>query len=352
MQYRGIMPLQRATRSCLYSFSFRSHSSSANTNCCDVAPPLEPLVPPAPGTVKGHFHHILIKLNTPAINDTGNGGPGHTSWPSKVERHPTILRAFRSLASYRAATGDDSGVKITAYDRLNEATTTAPSFSSTKKTESREEEEELCDLFIFPTGVRYHSLPVSLLDAVVAHGVSGGGGACSGSGKISNLSSLKKLPAAALNALETSDANEKKLYLFVCCHGSRDARCGVLGTALARELISLVKDRQLEHLIEVYSTSHIGGHKYAGNVIAYGGSHPADGDWYGGLHAAHAEIFLDSLLNMEIGVDGGAEHPALREYWRGRVGLAKEEQIELWEAAGGIESGAESEVEEGGEEES
>jgi hypothetical protein len=32
-------------------------------------------------------------------------------------------------------------------------------------------------------------------------------------------------------------------------------------------------------------------------------------------------------------VDGGAEDPALRPYWRGRLGLTKEEQLELWEQA-------------------
>jgi hypothetical protein len=191
-------------------------------------------------------------------------------------------------------------------------------------------------------------LPVSLLDAVVYNGIDG-------QGDWNKRTHMRGGPAAAaaavLHALETRDMNAKKLYLFVCCHGSRDARCGVVGSALAKQLLSVIKVRQLEDLIEVYSTSHIGGHKYAGNVIVYGGSHPADGDWYGGLHAAHAEVFLDSLLTMEIGVDGGAEDPMLREYWRGRMGLSKEEQRALWQAAGGVENGAESEVEEGGEEE-
>jgi hypothetical protein len=156
------------------------------------------------------------------------------------------------------------------------------------------------------------------------------------------------LPSAALQAQEQSNdpTNTNKLYIFVCAHGSRDARCGVLGTALAQQLEKIIAQRQLANFIEVYTTSHIGGHKYAGNVVVYGRSHPADGDWYGGLHAAHAEVFLDALLNMEIGVDGGAEDPMLREFWRGRIGLSKEEQVDLWEAGGGVESGAESEEEE------
>jgi hypothetical protein len=75
MQYRGILPLQRASRACL-NLTLRSHAS--NGNCCDNAAPLEPLVPPAPGTVKEHFHHILLRLNEEK--------PGHTVWENKVER--------------------------------------------------------------------------------------------------------------------------------------------------------------------------------------------------------------------------------------------------------------------------
>jgi len=83
--YRGFLPLQRASRACIQFPPFRSQLavSLKNTNCCDGASPLEPLVPPVPGTVKEHFHHILIKLNTPAIDDAEQG---HSSWPSKVER--------------------------------------------------------------------------------------------------------------------------------------------------------------------------------------------------------------------------------------------------------------------------
>jgi hypothetical protein len=84
MQCRGIMLLQRASRVCLHLT--RSQCSSKNANCCDGATPLEPLVPPAPGTVKEHFHHVLIKLNKPANAANKGGEPGHLWWPSNVER--------------------------------------------------------------------------------------------------------------------------------------------------------------------------------------------------------------------------------------------------------------------------
>jgi hypothetical protein len=83
--------------------------------------------------------------------------------------------------------------------------------------------------------------------------------------------------------------------------------------------------------VQVYQTSHIGGHKYAGNVVVYGAVHPCDGDWFGGINAGNAPAFLDALLGVEMGVDGGAEALELRPFWRGRMGLSKEEQLALFE---------------------
>lgn len=228
------------------------------------------------------------------------------------------MGVIRSLAVHRAAAGGTGGtVKITAYDDLG---TSQPTNT-----------EENCDLMIFPSGIRYRSLPISLLDAAIEQWIAAGTDA-----------KPKPLPAAAQ---ATQQDISRKLLLFVCTHGSRDTRCGILGTALARELLRLVKERGVEDTVEVFATSHVGGHKYAGNVLVYGGMHPSDGDWFGGLHAEHAEVFLDALLGIEVGVDGGAEDEVLRKWWRGRMGLSKEEQLELWEAGGGVESGEEEEEE-------
>jgi hypothetical protein len=90
------------------------------------------------------------------------------------------------------------------------------------------------------------------------------------------------------------------LSLFVCCHDFRDVRCGERGPALAAALQRLLRARDLTSKVGVFATSHVGGHKYAGNVVCYGAAHPCDGDWFGGLTAEHAEAFLDALLNVEV----------------------------------------------------
>lgn len=58
-------------------------------------------------------------------------------------------------------------------------------------------------------------------------------------------------------------------YIFVCAHRSRDKRCGVCGTALITKLIEEIELRGLKDQICVHACSHIGGHKYAGNVIVF-----------------------------------------------------------------------------------
>lgn len=58
-------------------------------------------------------------------------------------------------------------------------------------------------------------------------------------------------------------------YIFVCAHGSRDVRCGVCGPVLIEKLNEEIDLRGLKSEISVLACSHVGGHKYAGNVIIF-----------------------------------------------------------------------------------
>ena len=51
------------------------------------------------------------------------------------------------------------------------------------------------------------------------------------------------------------------LHLYVCCHGSRDSRCGKIGNRLAHRLDRLIQQRQLQEQVQVFKCSHVGGHK-------------------------------------------------------------------------------------------
>ena len=51
------------------------------------------------------------------------------------------------------------------------------------------------------------------------------------------------------------------IYLFVCCHGSRDERCGRIGPAVCRALERRIEQLGLQSRVLVRVCSHIGGHK-------------------------------------------------------------------------------------------
>lgn len=61
----------------------------------------------------------------------------------------------------------------------------------------------------------------------------------------------------------------KGSYVFVCSHGSRDRRCGVCGPPLVSKFREELEFYGLQGKVSVSPCSHIGGHKYAGNVIIY-----------------------------------------------------------------------------------
>ncbi|KAG6592105.1 hypothetical protein SDJN03_14451, partial [Cucurbita argyrosperma subsp. sororia] len=111
----------------------------------------------------------------------------------------------------------------------------------------------------------------------------------------------------------------KGSYVFVCCHGSRDRRCGVCGPTLVSRFRDEIKFLGLQNEVSVRPCSHIGGHKYAGNVIIFRSNANGDvsGHWYG--YVSPEDVFL--LLQQHI-VRGNI----VDELWRGQMGLSEEEQ--------------------------
>jgi len=60
-------------------------------------------------------------------------------------------------------------------------------------------------------------------------------------------------------------------YVFVCCDASKDKsqRCGVCGPALIKRFKEDISGLGLDGQVAVRACSHVGGHKYAGNVIIF-----------------------------------------------------------------------------------
>ncbi|CAN0875152.1 Altered inheritance of mitochondria protein 32 [Linum grandiflorum] len=113
-------------------------------------------------------------------------------------------------------------------------------------------------------------------------------------------------------------------YVFVCSHSSRDRRCGVCGPVIISRFKEEVEVRGLQAKVSVSACSHIGGHKYAGNIIIFGASVSGgiSGHWYGYVSPDDVPILLEQHICRGEIVDS---------LWRGQMGLSEEDQIKWQE---------------------
>jgi hypothetical protein len=176
-------------------------------------------------------------------------------------------------------------VKITAFEYP--ASSNAPPLT-----------EGTHDVLLFPAAVSLTGIPLAKLGDTIVH-------------SLSTVRTSDSKPAE-------TETKISGLVFLVCCHSSRDARCGYLGPLLAEKLGEMGE--------QVYISSHIGGHQYAGNVIVYGTKQPSAGTWFGGLSADQVDEFLAVLKALPLSGDPACDR-VLRKWWRGRVGLTKEEQV-------------------------
>jgi hypothetical protein len=129
------------------------------------------------------------------------------------------------------------------------------------------------------------------------------------------------------------------ILVLICGHGGRDARCGILGPLLQDEFKEKLSAQGFqvpegpvpveesgktllgeEVAVRTYTArvsliSHIGGHKFAGNVIIYipprmksasGEAHPLAGQgiWYGRVEPKHVEgIVRETVIDGKVITD-------------------------------------------------
>ncbi|KAJ9131100.1 Altered inheritance of mitochondria protein 32 [Pleurostoma richardsiae] len=122
------------------------------------------------------------------------------------------------------------------------------------------------------------------------------------------------------------------IMVLICGHGGRDMRCGVMGPVLRAEFEARLPEEGIEvlhgpvnadtetapaisgpigeaggHTSRVGLISHIGGHKFAGNVIIYlppslktadGAAHPLAGHgvWYGRVEPKHVQGIVQETI--------------------------------------------------------
>jgi hypothetical protein len=214
-------------------------------------------IDPLPGTVNLYQRHLCVCT-------------GQADWPEHIEKDGAFMQALAEAITRRAA-DMPSSVKLTACSE--------PSAAG-------------YDLLVFPDNIRYLGLQEADLPTLVETHLVG-----------------NQLAATLPHQPLTGQ------YVFVCVHTRRDVRCGECGPTLITAFTQVLAERGLSSPVTVRATSHLGGHKYAGNVIIYPG-----GDWYGYVTPADVPRLVEQHLE---------QGQLVADLWRGRMGLSPEAQQEL-----------------------
>uniref|UniRef100_A0A1J3H8N0 Altered inheritance of mitochondria protein 32 n=1 Tax=Noccaea caerulescens TaxID=107243 RepID=A0A1J3H8N0_NOCCA len=110
---------------------------------------------------------------------------------------------------------------------------------------------------------------------------------------------------------------EEKLsgtFVFVCTHASRDKRCGVCGPVILERFKQEIGSRGLTDEISLRRCSHVGQHKYSGNIIIFSPDSAGKifGNWYGYVTPEDVPELLDQQI---------AKGEIIQRIWRGQMGL-------------------------------
>jgi len=163
-------------------------------------------------------------------------------------------------------------------------------------TDEERESKNVYDIMCFPDRVMYRKVKQTQIESLLCHVLQG-----------------QEQPE-----LQAPEKLNQKAFLFVCGHKLRDKRCGVAGPILKEELHKQIDERKLTEEIDVHLISHVGGHKWAGNVIIYDGNRAA-GQWYGRVMPKHAPLLIEQHIQQgEI----------LKELWRGQMAMS--ENVKSW----------------------
>jgi (2Fe-2S) ferredoxin len=202
-------------------------------------------------TFKPYRHHIIIP-----------GGTGET-WADHIEEHDGPVKSIQSITQE----SKQGRIMVTGY----ETTEPNPGY------------------FVFPQGLQL--FPQSTQLEALASWV------------VENSDSTPPTDHALIDS---------KAIVFVCNHKKRDKRCGVAGPMLIDQFNKELEEAKLSSSVKVYGISHIGGHKFAGNIIIYrkDDRNVFVGDWYGRVKTCHVSTIIEECIK---------NGKVIQELWRGQM---------------------------------
>ncbi|OJA12970.1 hypothetical protein AZE42_04706 [Rhizopogon vesiculosus] len=143
--------------------------------------------------------------------------------------------------------------------------------------------------------------------------------------------------------------NSDDVHLYVCTHGARDCRCGDTGGAVAQAIRDELYKRRNSNpsdpstRIKLAEVAHVGGHKYAlvASILLKSDRSRAMLDMQqtssciltenGEVEPTDVPEILDAILALPVRPLNPDEIPTCPRNWRGRMGLSKDEQIQLFQ---------------------
>lgn len=136
---------------------------------------------------------------------------------------------------------------------MNQVTDTLRVTHSSLPEAGEEEEGERCTTIqLFPKGIEVTVQSSSSIPSITAQ-----------------LTSLLQAPTGPILPT-TTIRNLENAQILICAHLQRDSRCGFTAPLLFSKTHELLNKMGLEEQgIEVRYVSHVGGHKFAGNIVIY-----------------------------------------------------------------------------------
>lgn len=249
---------------------------------------------PLDGTMAAYHEHVMIPT-------------GRTDWASRIEEDPKLpfITHLKETLGQKGKYGNPfHNVMVTTSSSPSVFPDSAILFPSFKQVHSISTSDESIVNFI--EGVvlpeRLHPQTETMAEGATEH--------------------LKRKPELA-EQLKMSDVTD--VHVLICGHGQRDSRCGILGPILQKEFEDKLRSSKyrlkepsqasVNHTrgdeatmteSEVSQISHIGGHKYAGNVIVYVPpvlkDHPLAGHgvWYGRVEPKHVEGIVKKTIEEGV----------------------------------------------------
>ncbi|GAQ42825.1 hypothetical protein AtubIFM55763_009356 [Aspergillus tubingensis] len=252
---------------------------------------------------------------------------GQRDWTSRIEEDGqgqswgAMVRGLKSLLGRGGKYADPfNNILVTSSSFLPSSQSSSSTGAATPQTASA---------FLFPSFKYFPSVPVNIPESASAPATT----------DLSTFVRAFLLPSESRHGGQIRDQSlaaefpdavdlQHSPVVLICGHGGRDMRCGVMAPVLETEFQRVLQSKGYtsagsdnnvvdspEHA-HIGLISHVGGHKYAGNVIVYippgmketGSSSPhplaGKGIWYGRIEPKHVQgVVEETILGGKVITD-------------------------------------------------